>query len=106
MAKNFTKLRKITGTDRVLTQIQSNIDQAFSEIQEGPVLRGVLIKQVAIATSNTFIDHGLGRDFQGFVVARINADARVWESPTNNVQPNTQIILKASAVCTINLWVY
>lgn len=106
VAKDYVTLRKLPGQDQTLTQLQANIDVAFKNALSEPMLRGTLIKDVSIGTTDTTISHGLGRDYQGFVVARLKSDARVWESSTGNPQPSTQIILKASAACTVNLWVY
>lgn len=105
MAKDFAKIRKIPGVSQETTQLQSNIDRLANEIQQEPVMRGVLLKDQSIGTSNTVINHGLGRAYQGFIVARLNADARIWESATSS-QPATQIILRASAACTASIWVY
>lgn len=107
MSKDFVKLRRLPGQDQVLTQLQSNIDTAFSQIQQIPPLRGALLTGVLLTSGqDNIINHGLGRAYQGFVVARLSADSRVWESSTTNVQPTTQIIIRSSANCTVNLWVY
>lgn len=106
MAKDFSRIRKIPGVSQDLVQLQANIDTLINEVQQEPPLRGVLLKDVSIATTDTFINHGLGRAYQGFMVARLRNDARIWEPSTDNNQPTTQIILIASAACTASIWVY
>lgn len=106
MAKDFVKLRKLPGQNQELGQLQSNIDDAFTSIQDSPPLRGVLIKGVTLVTgTNNAVDHGMGRAYQGFIISGINANANVWEGGTNP-QPTTQIVLQSSANCVVNLWVY
>lgn len=107
MAKDFVKLRKIPGLSQDLTQIQANIDVALSEIQSEPPMRGVLIKGISLTSGqDTVINHTLGRAYQGFIVAGLSADARIWYSSTSNVQPSTQLILTTNASCVASVWVF
>ena len=100
---NFTEIH--TG-DAKVDQLQSNIRTAISPLLSLPFADGVHKTDVALGTSDTLVDHGLGRKFVGYIVTKQNADTSVYVSTTSNDFPETQIILKAGATVTVDLFFF
>jgi hypothetical protein len=101
------RLRKLLGLDGDLSRIQDNVDQSFQDLQSSLLpLSGVVLIGQSIGTSATTLTHGLGRPYQGFIIARLSANAVIWEPGAANTNPSTTIVLQASSACTANVWVY
>jgi hypothetical protein len=101
-------LKKIRTEDETLNRVQDNIDQAIKDIERKDALARVVIEDVELLASSTdnFLSHKLDRKIKGFLVVRKNANADIWESATENVRPEKQIILRASAAVTATIWVF
>lgn len=88
-----------------LKRLQDNIIRSVNPVVKVPVIDGVLIGPFSLTTSFQPIAHGLGRQYLGWDVKRINASATVWEDFTWNAQ-TASIYMRASAACTVYLWVF
>lgn len=88
-----------------LRRLQDNVIRAVNPIASVPTLSGVLVGPVSIGTSFAPVNHGLGRQYQGWQVVRINANATVWEDFAWSGQTRS-ISMQASAACTVYLWVF
>lgn len=95
--------QKIFTQDSLQQRLQDNIANSFNQFERLPQLDSTIVKDVAITTNDTFVEHRLGREVQGWQLVRQNANAVVYESSTVNAQPSSTIILKASANCTVSI---
>lgn len=95
--------QKIFTQDPLQQRLQDNIANSFNQFEKLPQLDSVIVKNVAITTNDTIINHKLNREVQGWQIVRQNANAVVYESSTVNTQPSSTIILKASANCTVSI---
>ena len=100
---NFTEIH--TG-DAKVDKLQTNIRTAISPLLSLPFADGVHKTDVELGTSDTLVNHGLGRNFVGYIVTKQNADTSVYVSTTSNDFPDTQIILKAGATVTVDLFCF
>lgn len=87
-----------------LDQMQKNVVGAINNINKVPFLNGNLLQNVALSASETKIPHKLSRDYQGFIITNINANANAWVSSVGN--KSQTINLTASASCTVDIWVF
>lgn len=100
-------LRKVFTGNYELSKVQDNVSEAFSQLfQKNPILNGVFISDVSLSTSDLEINHGLGRDYQGYLVVELHGNATVYTSPTANPRPQDQIILRASTTVTAKIYVF
>lgn len=91
--------------------VQSDRGQRLAQqtadlVNQLPFLKGNWLKSVAIGTSATRIDHGLGRAWQGYIITRLRADARVYEAATQPPDATKQIALQASAAVTVDIYFF
>lgn len=87
-----------------LEQMQKNVVGAINNIVKNPFLDGVLLTQVSLSASPSNVAHKLKRDYQGFIITNINANANVWVSATT--EKASFIKLTASANCIVDIWVF
>lgn len=76
---------------------------ALNPIVTNAILSGNSINNVALKNGVTVINHGLGRDMQGWFITDINGAANVFRSAPMN---SLTLTLTSSAAVTANLWVY
>lgn len=95
--------------DRILGQVQSNIELSLLPIQKSVIIDGVLLPDIiltAAASNGTMINHLLGRNPNGYIIVKQNANSVVWQSDVQNLIPDKVLYLKCSADVTVSLWVF
>lgn len=103
----MAQFKRIRTTDATLNRIQDSIAEAVrlltGEIFGTPA---ILLKDQSITTSDSFVQHGLGRIPQGYIVTDRNANATIYTSSTTNNRPKEELILRGSAAVTADLLVF
>lgn len=103
MLPTFTT--KSTG-DRVLDGTQQALAQAIQAVRDAPAFGLVQLDDVKLlAASDVAVRHTLGRPARGWLVVRKQVTADVWEGGAPPL-PAQQLSLRASADCTVSLWVW
>lgn len=98
------KLKKIHIEDRTIAEIQRNIDDYTRQLSINPFLTGNLIKGVVVTTASVRVNHGLDREFQGYIITNKTANANVYR--LDGGDPTKEIILDSSATVTVDIWVF
>jgi len=98
--------RKVTSGDRNISQLQSNVDQAVSDVIKAPILNGRLVDDVKLTSAPTRIEHKLGRKPSGYIIVKRNADAQVYDSLANEESPTLFLPLISSADVTVSIWIF
>lgn len=90
-----------------LTQVQDNVDLIVNQLGISPFQSGVFVV-VTLSTGgvDNVVNHGLGRVVQGWTVVDKNANADIWQSTTTNNLKDKQILLRASALVTVKLYLF
>lgn len=93
-----------TGSEDV-DRLQSNIVPPLNQLLGIPFLNGRLLKSIGVvAGQNNAVEHKLGREYQGYWITGIDADANIW---TSSVQNKAKFItLASSSDVTVDLWVF
>lgn len=100
---NFTEVHT---PEETVNRVQSNIHTAIRPLLNLPFADGVHKKDVAITTSDTLVDHGLGRNMEGYIITKQDADTSIFVSNTSNDIPQFQVILKAGATVTADIFFF
>lgn len=98
--------RRINVKDKDLRLVQDSVDKVFNVLLEKDILDGRLIKNIGLSSTPVSIDHKLGREVSGWILVRNSADARVWDDQASNTLPSTSLILVASAITVVSIWVF
>ena len=105
MALKFFK--KVNTAIKDLYQTQENVEQVLTPILNSPVIDGVLIKDIDVGTTDTIVNHKLGRTPLGWIVVKRNENAVIYESATTNNNRDKFLILKASSATTDTyFWIF
>ena len=105
MALKFFK--KVNTAIKDLYQTQENVEQVLTPILNSPIIDGVLVKDVDVGTSDTVVNHKLGRSPLGWIVIKRNENAVIYESATTNNNKDKFLILKASSATTdTHFWIF
>jgi hypothetical protein len=95
---------KLKVDDETLDRVQDRIKGSFDALGRVPLLDGRLI-DVAVATSETIIPHGLGRPWVGYLLVARDANAQVWNAAPA-ADSSSFLRLTASASVNVKLWVF
>lgn len=68
-----------------------------------PLMQGKLLQNVSLINGNTTINHGLGRQMKGWIIADQTAAASIYRSQPLN---SNTLTLNSSAACTVSLYVF
>ena len=96
------QLRKTVFTDNTLTQFQAAVEDTVSQLNQVPILDGILLTDVSVGTSQTIVNHKLGRKPRGYMVVSQSALATV----ANQAFTSDAIPMVASTPVTLSLWVF
>ena len=100
-------IKKVNTTIQDLYQTQENVEQVLTPILNSPIIDGVLVKDVDVGTSDTVVNHKLGRSPLGWIVVKRNENAVIYESATTNNNRDKFLILKASSATTDTyFWIF
>ena len=110
MSNKYTLMPRPSNQDSAQEKFRQRqrTQRAIEELQQTPILGGtpgVLLKEETIGTSATTVQHGLNRDFQGWIVTRKRGNATVYEDATQT-RRSTEIRLIASSSVEVDIWVF
>lgn len=91
-------------------RLQSTIEPVAQQIDNIPLLRGVLLKKQYVWGA-TDIQHGLGRPVVGWIVVRQRGAPTVFDEQDDNPSPGKTLRLNAkdsgvTRPVTIDVWVF
>lgn len=92
--------------DPVANRSSQDQNTALQSIIKCPLLSGVLIEDVLVSTSVTFIKHKLNRSFLGWFVTENDTQSIVHRDFMSLADTSIYLPLIASASSTISLWVF
>jgi hypothetical protein len=110
---SFTPVRKVfvniggpegPAITRALVSMQDSTAEALRSVQQ-PIVDGVLISGVALSGTDTDVNHGLGRRYNGYVVVSKSVQADVYDG-ASTPDPSVAISLAANTSVTVSLWVF
>lgn len=94
--------------DRQLNAIQRSVEQATSIAKANPMAQGNLLEKVTLASGDNIVVHGLGTAFRSAIVHGSDTNGCTFAVHRNSDSrlDAVQMIVNASAGCTVSIWVY
>ena len=99
------RFAKVQVDDETLNRVQDRIKVVTDALVANQMLEGRLVTVTLTAGAFTQVTHGLGRQPQGYIVVRRNANAVIWDQP-DGTDANAFLYLQPSATVTATLWVF
>ncbi len=104
----LTPFRKINTSSYELGQVQNNVADALQSLSAAPYANGSLVKCTLTAQNDTRVNHGLGREVQGWLVLSVNKPCEIWLSNNANSTPTTSILManNAPSDAAVTFWFF
>lgn len=97
------KIKTVNASTYELSAIQENLVKIIDQfISNKEIIDGIPLKDVAIGTADTVINHKLGRTPLGYIVTTKSGLGDIYDTGRNS----KTLTLISSAAVTVNLWVY
>lgn len=107
MASNTLPKFNVTNTqDSDLAKVQRDLVRVLQPVFNTPTLGGNLLTEQALAVGPNSINHGLGRNLNGWQIVRQRAQASIWDSQDSNQTPNLTLALNSSAAVVCDIYVF
>lgn len=103
---NIRAFPQVQTDDRNVNQLQKNIQQSLGPVIANPLVSGVILESVSLASGDNTIPHKLGRVLQGWVVVRKRAASEIFDKQDSNPTPEVTLVLNASVAVVVNLYVF
>lgn len=87
-------------------QAQTKWAATLNPIVSNPLVSGLILSDVKLTSGANVINHLLGRALQGYIVILNSAAVTYYDSQATNQKPELTLILNASGVATVSLYVF
>jgi hypothetical protein len=99
-----SNISKIQTDNRVLNQIQDNVQRALQPLVTSPLSDGLILENVSLAVGSNSVTHPLGRAVKGWTTMRVRAAATFYDTQDSNPTPDKTLQITASAAATVDLF--
>lgn len=110
MASAKIAFRRVQDGTFDTDQTQRLAQQTTQQLNALPFAQGVWVRNAVIGTSNTTVNHGLGRVPRGYVVTRIQGNAVPFCESLPANQPSDQkrqfAFIASGASVTLDIWFF
>ncbi len=79
---------------------------SINPILSNPLVGGKILSNIVLATGSNVINHGLGKELQGWIPILNNANITIYDSQTTNSMPELTLVLVASGAATVSIYVF
>ena len=102
--KAFTK---IYTSDEDLNSVQESVETTLDPFIKNDLLDGTFLNGVSLESGkDNIINHKLNRQIKGWIITSIDSSATVYDKQSTNNLKDLTLILRTSADCTVNLYVF
>ena len=107
MASNtLPKFQVINTSTPDLGTVQQNLVRTLNPIFNTPTLGGNLLTSQSLNVGANVINHGLGRNLNGWQLVRQRAAAQIFDSQDDNKTPNLTLALNSTAAVVVDIYVF
>ena len=107
MASNtLPKFNVINTSTPDLGLVQQNLVRVLNPVFNTPTLGGNLLTSQTLKAGATTINHGLGRNLNGWQIVRQRSQANIWDSQDANQTPNLTLALNSSASVVVDIYCF
>lgn len=86
--------------------MQSNWASAINPILAAPANKSILLKNISLVIGANTVNHGLGRQLQGWTIIRKRAPGNVYDTQDQNLMPALTLTLVSDAAMVVDLEVF
>lgn len=78
----------------------------LNPVLANPLVQGLLLPGVKLASGDNTVNHRLGRKLQGYIVVLNSAATTFYDKQATNPTPQLTLIINASGATTVSLYVF
>lgn len=99
-------LIKYHSDDAGLNLFQTGLQRTLQPVLNNPVVDGVLLESIVLASGTNQVPHKLGRKLIGWFMTRVRANATFYDAQDTNKLPDQYLTLIASGAATVDIFVF
>lgn len=88
-----------------LPLMQTKWAAVLDPVVSNPLMQGQLLTGIKLINGVNVINHGLGRELQGWIICGINAPATIYDTQASNPRPGLTLQLTSNTAATVSLYV-
>ena len=94
--------------DLAVTAVRRSVEDLRRTFASTPLVNGTLLTDVSIAAGDTTLDHGLGRQWQGYFVTRVasGTPAQIQTATTQPQDATVQLAVTSASAFVADVWVF
>lgn len=97
------KFEKVFTDDYTISRFQTNVATVFEKIGISPFVSGSIV-DATIGTSDTQVEHKLGRAYQGWLLVDKQGPGDVYSQPATDA--TREVTLKSTAIVKVKLYIF
>lgn len=79
---------------------------SINPVLANPLVGGNLLQGLVLKSGDNVINHGLGEKLQGYMVVLNSSAVTFYDKQSTNQKPDLTLVLNASGITTISLYVF
>lgn len=103
---NMAALPIFQDPSRNLMLLQTNWSSQLNPVLSLALNSGQILTNQSLTAGKNTINHGLGRNLQGWFIVGQNAPSVIYDQQAGNLNINQTLVLQSSGVCVVNLFVF
>lgn len=96
----------VDSSTNELGRVQDFANKQISQISNQIPIKNASTVTVNVLTTDTVVQHGLGRVPNGYLIIDRDGAGVVFTSPSSNPSPESQLILRASVAVNVKVMVF
>lgn len=105
----FLGVKQINFTDKNLSLLQANVQEAIRPFENGPIRGGNVLNVSLTSGTDNLVEHGLGYTPQYCIPMTPDVQSAIWSpgsvSLSNASADRNRINLRCSVTCNVKVWV-
>ena len=101
---SLPKFFKLKGADS--DQVQDNLVRTLNPLFDTPILGGIVLTNISLASGANTINHKLGKKLSGWLIVRQRASASIYDTQDTNQTPELTLKLNSSAAVVVDIYCF
>lgn len=103
----MSQLPQFQNDDMSFQQMQNKWASLLNPVLANLLVNGRLVRNQSLSTGANVVNHGLGRNLQGWFVTRLRGSApSIYDTQDSNQMPSLTLNLNSSAPVTVDIWCF